>query len=188
MFLEAIAAASSLADAYGQFNQDKRDARNYNKQIRAEIDATQKTRNQLGIDTRQAQDWATMQIAKSQNNPNVMNSIASAYSSQVNTAMNNDQQAANRIAELRGKIIDTPKFNFASLLPVMGASAIAANKLFGGKGGLGEKVDGKISSLFKQEKKEEPAVNNAPIQSTIKFDDYFNKKYKTLFIDGGINV
>lgn len=187
MFLEAIAAASSLADAYGQFNQDKRDVRNYNKQIRAEIDATQKTRNQLGIDTRQAQDWATMQIAKSQNNPNVMNSIAGAYGSQVNTAMNNDQQAANRITELRGKIIDTPKFNFASLLPAMGASAIAANKLFGGKGGLGEKVDGKISSLFKQDKKTEPSLIDTLDKDLFKFDNKRNNLYNPYY-DGGINV
>ena len=147
MIMELLAGASSLANAFGQQQDDKRDARNYNRVLDAQTRELNKQRNQLGIDAKQAQDWATLQIAKSQNNPNVMSNLSNVYSNQINNISSRDADLASKVIETQNKKINIPKTNPWTMVANTVAGGLAGHYLTGGST---QGVDGAVSGLLKK--------------------------------------
>lgn len=132
MFMELLGAGTSLLGSIGAYKKEKAAVKAYNKQIDSQLQQTEREKTRIGIDNRQAQDWATMQIAKAGSNFNAANAVSNMYNGRVASNGERYNQLESRRIELADKKISKPKFSdhLLSSIPSIAGSALAMADMF----------------------------------------------------------
>ena len=163
MFMELLGAGTSLLGSIGAYKKEKAAIKAYNKQIDSQLQQMEREKTRIGIDNKQAQDWATMQIAKSGSNFNAANAVSNMYNGRVASNGERYNQLESRRIELADKKMSKPKFSdhLLSAVPSTVGSALAMADIFPE---AEKKADGfvdRISDYVRRTREEERLVKNA---------------------------
>lgn len=167
MFMELLGAGTSLLGSIGAYKKEKAAVKAYNKQIDSQLQQTEREKTRIGIDNKQAQDWATMQIAKAGSNFNAANAVSNMYNGRITSNGERYNQLESRRIELADKKISKPKFSdhLLSSIPSIAGSALAMADMFPE---AEKKANGFVDRIsdYVRRTREERLVKNAINDST----------------------
>lgn len=165
--MELLGAGTSLLGGIGAYKKEKAAVKAYNKQIDSQLQQMEREKTRIGIDNKQAQDWATMQIAKAGSNFNAANSVSNMYNGRVASNGERYNQLESRRIELADKKMSKPKFSdhLLSSVPSIAGSALAMADMFPE---AEKKADGFVDRIsdYVRRTREERLVKNAINDST----------------------
>lgn len=163
MFMELLGAGTSLLGGIGAYKKEKAAVKAYNKQIDSQLQQMEREKTRIGIDNKQAQDWATMQIAKAGSNFNAANAVSNMYNGRVASNGERYNQLESRRIELADKKISKPKFSdhLLSSIPSIAGSALAMADIFPEAEKKADGFVGRISDYVRRTREEERLVKNA---------------------------
>jgi len=155
MIGQLVGTGFGLLDAWGQNKKEKDAAKQVNKSIDRTVNELKNQKNQLGIDSEQAQGWAQRQMARVANSAQDLDRYADMYGRKIETNAQRETQYNSAIADAESKRVSVPKFNWFAEAPKAVATGIAFDEATGGA--LDSWAKGLFSKTSKQLSLPDPA-------------------------------